>query len=205
MELAKASIKPEGGQEIPVLFNPTQYSLEKGNQIAEIAVPGLTAPILQYVHGNTRTLSMELFFDTYEAKGDVRDYTNKIYGLLGINRSTHVPPVCIFTWGDFNFTCVVDRVSGRFTMFLANGTPVRATLTVTLREFTDVRELVRGTPTESADLTKTRLVMRGDTLSGIAAAEYGDAAQWRPIADANRIDNPRILRPGRSLVIPPLT
>jgi nucleoid-associated protein YgaU len=47
-------------------------------------------------------------------------------------------------------------------------------------------------------------VKLGDTLSNIAAAEYGDPNQWRPIAIANRIDNPRVLAPGRGLVIPPL-
>jgi hypothetical protein len=204
MALEKALITSEGDAAIPVLFNPTQYSLDKGNQIAEIGIPGLGAPILQYVRGNTRTLTMELFFDTYEQQTDVREYTDKIYGLLGIRSATHVPPVCTFTWGTFSFTGVLERVGGRFTLFLADGTPVRATLSVTFKEFIDVEVEVRRTPTESADHTKTRSVIRGDTLSSIAAAEYGDPAKWRLIADTNRIDNPRVLEPGRVLVIPPL-
>jgi LysM repeat protein len=202
--LEKAIITPHGGQPIPVLFNPTQYSLDKSNQIAEIGIPGLGAPILQYVRGNVRTLSMELFFDTYEQQTDVREHTNQIYELLAIDSGTHVPPVCTFTWGEFNFEFVLDRVGGRFTLFLSDGTPVRATLTVTLKEFTDVAVEVRANPTQSADHTKTSTVKRGDTLSSIAAAEYGDPAAWRPIAQANRIDNPRVLEPGRLLVIPPL-
>jgi LysM repeat protein len=202
--LEKAVITPNGGQPIPVLFNPTQYSLDKSNQIAEIGIPGLGAPILQYVRGNVRTLSMELFFDTYEQQTDVREHTNRIYELLAIDSDTHVPPVCTFTWGEFNFQFVLDRVGGRFTLFLSDGTPVRATLTVTLKEFTDVAVEVRANPTQSADHTKTSTVKRGDTLSSIAAAEYGDPAAWRPIAQANRIDNPRVLEPGRLLVIPPL-
>ena len=204
MALEKAVITPSGGQPIPVLFNPTQYSLDKSNQIAEIGIPGLGAPILQYVRGNTRTLSMELFFDTYEQQTDVREHTNRIYELLAIDSDTHVPPVCTFTWGKFNFECVLDRVGGRFTLFLSDGTPVRATLSVTLKEFIDVTVEVRANPTQSADHTKTSTVKRGDTLSSIAAAEYGDPAAWRPIAKANGIDNPRVLEPGRALVIPPL-
>jgi LysM repeat protein len=205
MALEKAFITPEGDEPIAVLFNPSQYSLDKGNQIAEIGIPGLSAPILQYVRGNTRTLTMELFFDTYEQQTDVRKYTDKIYGLLGIKSATHVPPICTFTWGDFTFTCVLERVGGRFTLFLAEGTPVRATLGVTFKEFIDVEVEVRRTPTESAEHTKTRSVQRGDTLSSIAAAEYGDPAKWRPIAETNHINNPRVLEPGRVLVIPPLT
>ncbi|HEY1370509.1 MAG TPA: LysM peptidoglycan-binding domain-containing protein [Gaiellaceae bacterium] len=208
MALEKALIKPEtpsGAPPIPVLFNPTRYGLESSNQFSEQAVVGLGSPILQYVRGNARSLSMELFFDTYEQASDVRQHTDRIYGLLGIERSTHVPPVCTFTWGQFSLRCVVERVSGSFTLFLDDGTPVRATLTVSFKEFVDPDTAIRETNRESADHTKTYPVRRGDTLSGIAAAEYGDPGQWRPIAVANGITNPRVLEAGRLLVIPPLS
>jgi len=203
MALEKAFIQLASGKKIPVRFNPTQYSLEKSNQIAEIGIPGLSSPILQYVHGNNRTLTMDLFFDTYEERKDVTEYTNKIYGLLGIEEETHVPPICTFTWSKFTFRCVVQRVSGQFTLFLADGTPVRAKLSVTFKEFIDVEVLVRSDLMASVDRTKTYMVKRGDTLSSIAATAYGDPGQWRPIARANGIDNPRLLQPG-PLIIPPL-
>lgn len=205
MELAKARIQVEGRGEIAVLFNPNQYSLDKGNQIAEIGVPGLSAPILQYVRGGGRTLSMELFFDTYESREDVRRHTDEVYALLDILGDKHRPPICTFSWGKFSFTCVLERVGGRFTLFLADGTPVRATLSVSFKEFVDVEKLVRDPPTESADHAKSYVVRRGDTLAAIAAAEYGDAARWRPIAEANDIANPRLLAPGTPLSIPALT
>jgi nucleoid-associated protein YgaU len=47
-------------------------------------------------------------------------------------------------------------------------------------------------------------VRRGDTLSSIAAEEYNDAMLWRPLAEANRINNPRVLTPGQVLVVPVL-
>jgi LysM repeat protein len=202
MELAKAMITPEDEPAIPVLFNPTQYSLDQANTLAEVGVPGLSAPILQYVRGNGRSLSMDLFFDTYEQQTDVRDHTDLVYGLLDIRGPLHRPPVCTFTWGSFNFDCVVERVGGRFTLFLADGTPVRATLSVTFKEFVEVEVLVRSPPTESADHAKTYVVRRGDTLASIAAAEYGDPARWRVIAGANRIANPRLLAPGTRLSLP---
>ena len=174
MALEKAFIELENGDQIPIRFNPTQYSLEKSNQIAEIGIPGLSSPILQYVRGNNSTLTMDLFFDTYEQKTDVRDYTDQIYGLLGIEEESHVPPICTFIWSDFTFRCIVQRVGGRFTLFRADGTPVRATLSVTFKEFNEVEVLVRGTPTASADRTRTYVAKRGDTLSGIAATVYGD-------------------------------
>jgi hypothetical protein len=204
MAFEKALLTPENDLPIPVLFNPTQYGLDKSNQIAEIGVPGLGAPILQYVRGSGRTLNMELFFDTYEQQSDVRAHTDRIYGLLDIRGALHRPPVCTFIWGGFGFTCVLERVSGRFTLFLADGTPVRARLTVNFKEYNEVEMLVRNPHTESVDHAKTYRVRRGDSLSSIAAAEYGNPELWRPIADANGITDPLALAPGDRLVLPPL-
>jgi hypothetical protein len=205
--LEKALIKPEaprGAPPIPALFNPNQYGLEASNQFTETAVVGQSAPVLQYVGGGSRVLSMELFFDTYEQRTDVRRHTDRIYGLLAIEPTTHVPPVCTFTWGRFSFRCVIERVSGRFTLFLDNGTPVRAALTVSLKEYVNAGSSARARPLQSADHRKTTEVLRGDTLSAIAAREYDDPALWRPIARANQIANPRVLEPGRLLVVPAL-
>ena len=202
MVFDRALIEPENQDSFYVMLNPTKYTVEKGNQIAETGIPGLSAPILQYVHGNTRSLSAELVFDTYEKQTDVRLWTNKVYNLLAIDAHTHAPPICKVSWGDTSFRGVVDKVSGSFTLFLPNGTPVRARLNISVKEYIDVDQLVRVSPTQSADHRKSRVVKLGDTLTNIAYEEYGDAAKWRPIADANGLDDPLMLRPGRLLLIP---
>src|SRR6516164_9545486 len=130
MPFEHATIWPEDQGPIDVLFNPTNYGVDKSNLIAEIGIPGLEAPILQYVHGNTQTLSMELFFDTFEEQTDVTVYTDQIYDLLYIDPSTHVPPKCTISWGSLSFDGVLDHVSGKFTLFFSDGTPARATLNV---------------------------------------------------------------------------
>jgi hypothetical protein len=80
MDLQHVKISPESGPPAFVVhFNPNQYSIEKSNQIVEVGVPGLSAPILQYVHGNTQTLTMQLFFDTYEEQTNVSDATSQVY------------------------------------------------------------------------------------------------------------------------------
>jgi nucleoid-associated protein YgaU len=53
-----------------------------------------------------------------------------------------------------------------------------------------------------AGAASVHVVALGETLSGIAAAFLGDAAQWRVIADANKINDPLGLAPGTSLIIP---
>jgi Contractile injection system tube protein/LysM domain len=202
MELQKVSISPKGQGSFSVLFNPTQYAVAKSNTIAEAAIPGLGAPILQYVHGNVRTLTMDLFLDTYEEGRDVSPDTKNIYNLLEIEPTTHAPPICDIRWGVFQFTGVLDHVSGQFTLFLSDGTPVRATLSVVFKEYIDVDKLVRVDPTQSADHRKRRVVKSGDRIDSIAAEEYGDPGKWRLIAEANNLNDPARLQPGLTLALP---
>jgi len=201
MALEKAMlINTHTGEQIPVMFNPAEYTLDKGNTFAEIGIPGLTAPPIQFVRGNLRTLRMELFFDTYEQRTDVRVFSQKLTGLLEKDPTTQGPPILIFSWGQLNFQCVLDSVSQRFTMFLNDGTPVRATLSVTFKEYQPVeieirRGLFLGAPT-------IENVVSGATLSSIAARVLGDPGAWREIATLNNIDDPRRLVSGASLILP---
>jgi LysM repeat protein len=212
--MEKAYLMPVGGSDkIKVLFNPSQYVLNRTNNIVEVPVPGLGTPIIQYMSGKASTLKFDLFFDSYEAwpeagieaGSDISKVTNKVYDLLKVDGTKHVPPVVEFGWASFKFKCVLDSIDGTFTMFKADGTPLRATLKVTLREIVDVDVTVRDASNESTDRVKTWTVKRGDTLSGIASAEYNDPGQWRPIAEANGIDDPLSIQPGDVLVLPALT
>ncbi len=203
MSLEKAVIKtivPDNGNEFQVLFNPNEYRLSSGNQFSETAIPGLPSPPIQYVRGNARTLSMQLYFDTYEQGSDVREYTDMVVGLMDIDPELHAPPVCLFSWGQLNFTGVVERAEQRFTLFFPSGIPARATIDVTFKEFVDPDE--QAGKNQSANFNKKYLVRIGDTLSGIAGSIYGDPGNWRPIAEANGIDDPLSLHTGQVLIIP---
>ncbi|MFZ3384899.1 MAG: LysM peptidoglycan-binding domain-containing protein [Candidatus Methanoperedens sp.] len=213
MKMEKAYLERKDKKDkITFLFNPKEFSVEKSNQFAEVNNPGLSSSLLQFVRGGSRTITMDLFFDTYEDKGkvDVRTYTDKITGweageekgLMDIDSDLHAPPVCIFGWGSFTFQCVIERVSKRFTMFLPDGMPVRATLNVTLKEYTDVVDQISRIAAQSSDLTKRWTVTQGDSLWSIAAREYGNPGEWRLIANENGLNNPRMLNPGQVLLIP---
>lgn len=190
------------GEAIRVLFNPNEYRLERSNQFAEVAIPGLQSPPIQFVRGAARTLSMQLFFDTYESGEDVRVYTGKIVALLDVAPELHAPPIVLFNWGQLTFVGVLERASQRFTLFHSDGVPARATVDVTIKEC--AQEGQQAGLLRSADFVKTHVLHQGETLSGIAGRVYGDPALWRRIAEANRIDDPFDLQPGRVLVVPAL-
>ena len=56
----------------------------------------------------------------------------------------------------------------------------------------------------SPDHTKRRTLKQGETLALIASEEYDNPAEWRRIADANNISDPRDVKPGTVLTIPPI-
>lgn len=205
MPLAKARILVEAtGEQFEVMFNPEEYTLNKDNNFASQNVPGLSGPILQFVHGNMRTLDMELFFDTYERQRDVREETRRITDLLSINRDLHAPPIIEITWASLQFRGVLARASQKFILFFSDGRPARARITCTFNEFLDPAREAKEVDRQTADFTKVHSVVEGETLSGIASRLYEDPAMWRPIAIANEIDNPRELTAGQSLLIPSL-
>jgi nucleoid-associated protein YgaU len=216
MALEKAIItNTVTGERIPVMFNPEEYTLNRENNFAQIAVPGLSAPIIQFVHGNQQTLEMELFLDTYEAHkagnrtlnaggDDVRKLVRKVTDLMNIDRTTHAPPVLLFTWSSLSFTCVLGRATQKFIMFQPDGTPVRARLTVTFNQYSNAELEAKGIKRETADYTKLHVVRQGETLAAIAATVYGDPRLWRPIALRNRIDDPRRVAAGTRLTVPQL-
>ena len=222
MSLQKAVIEidprdrgPNLPARITVQFNPAEYSLSKGAQIAEIAIPGIDSPILQFVRGQNEKLTLELFFDTTQGGmgedpvQDVRDLTTPVYQLVKIQGNTHAPPRIRFVWGKgLSFRGIVESIQQKFTVFNPHGIPLRASLAVTFREYKTLEEQLSELNLQSSDHSKERVVRLHDTLSRIAYEEYGDSSQWRQIAldpaNATLLTDLRRLVPGTRLSIPAL-
>ena len=210
--LNKLSIKNlDNGEEFKVLFNPTEYSFEDASKWQE-QEGNRRRPELQYTGGERKKLSMELFYDTYEAKEDVRLYTGKLQQLLVVTtdggNNGKRPPVVELSWGQaqsnvgFPFKCVLESLKQQFTLFTSNGMPVRAKVSVSFKEYELPKEEQQKEPRRSSYPAQTYTVREGDTLSGIAAAVWNNPTKWRVLADANDISNPRVLEPGRALIVP---
>lgn len=256
---AKAMLRVQWDQDstpedIELQYNPTELSWDKGVQIAEIAIPGLDAPLQQFVRGQAEKLTLELFFDTTDQgmgtdAVSVTTKTDRIYQLIKIESKRHAPPICTFFWSDQfpgsslggnagaaattiagalagpavgavagalvgaatgnqrrnGFKCVVENIKQKFTLFSPDGVPLRATLTVTLREYKTLDEQLAHLNLSSPDRTHSHVVESGQTLSGIAWLFYKQPGDWRFIADENKIEDPRRLKAGMLLTIPPTT
>lgn len=158
-------------------------------------------------------MNVTLFFNTYnpptldnpeEGGTDVTKYTKRIRNLTLIDGTLHRVPKVTFSWGSIQFTGIITDVKESYTMFLADGMPVRAKVEVSFKSVYDISTGKRMSPLESPDRTKIKTVMQGDSLWSIAAQEYEDPEKWKLIAQENGILNPLKLSPGQTLKLPPL-
>ena len=211
--LAAATIKNlDTNEEVECVFRPKEYTRSKKNKWSTKTVTGKNVPTVEFSGGDAETLTMELFFDTYESGRDVRDYTNKIWNMMMIDEKQKGkdnkgrPPHCEFRWGRaWSFRAVITSLSQKFTLFHMDGTPARTTLNVTFKQVVDDKKRPPQNPTTvSKPGYKTRMVREGETLDWIAYDEYKDSKLWRLLADVNGLDNPMKLEPGQVLAIAPI-
>jgi hypothetical protein len=209
--LVNVSVDP--AEWVDVLFNPTEYGVDRGANYAELAVPGLVTPILQFVRGEAETLSLELFLDRTDARGAVEDDLAKLRRFVQIDPALHAPPVCRFEWGAklqgrdppaVGFQGVVTSLKEKFSLFDESGLVLRARVSLTLKSYRPVEVQLRELKRQRPDRTHVRVVREGERLDGIANEVYGDPRLWRVIAEANDIDRPRFLTPGTPLRVPSL-
>ena len=219
---------------IEALFNPSEIGISRAvsyeqKRVASTSDASFFDIVQKLLSVEAATLSIDLFFDTYESRSDagtwkraaaslltptnpfqtgdatdVTDLTDEVAQLALPSRETHEPPVCNLRWGTFDiFDGVLTNLDQRFTMFLNDGTPVRATLSCTFVEYRTEAH-IKAAEMHSADVAKTHVVRRNDTLHSIASEQFGDPGLWRLIAKANGIVKPRDLVPGTVLMIPKL-
>jgi nucleoid-associated protein YgaU len=218
-QLKKATITVLNGEDkdtvIGVLFNPTEYTFERTNSYKATPVPGLGSPLLQFVNGECDQLNMELFLDDFTDPGGPTSLLQKesapvikrldaISKLLLIDSKLHAPPPVRFDWGPMKFFAVIEKLSRKVTMFHPDGTPARATLSVSFKEYRTLRQQLQEPRRQSADKSKRRVVVGRDQLWQLAAREYEDANEWVRIANANDLDDPRDIEPGDWLLLPPI-
>jgi Contractile injection system tube protein len=215
----------EGGQAgtaVEFMFNPTEYSVTKRNNWTYQDKKAGNVPAWEFGGGGPRELQLELFFDTSlprpgGGERNLRKVTNQLFAFMlidprlknqAVNSQLGRPPRCRLEWGrdtPFHFECYVTDCTVKFMLFTEDGVPVRATAALTLKEVKDPESLARQNPTSGGEPgRRLHVVSEGERLDWIAYLEYGDAAEWKRIADANRLHNPLDLRPGMTLTIPPL-
>jgi len=198
------------GSPFDVQFNPQSLKVNYANQKASGDQPK-GSPV-QFVGKGTTKLTLELVFDvtvleddkTPPAVTDVRNFSDKVKYFMkpvpkgfrgsGAKREAlFMPPGVSFVWGQFTFNGVMDSVDETLDFWSEDGYPLRATLSISISQ----QEIV--VPPSNATITPFQgpaganefvTPPKGKSLSDVGGKNYRD------IAAANGIENPRILPVG---------
>lgn len=188
------------------LLNPTELSFSRKNRYEATPSAGASAPQQSYGGGEPDSVQIDLVLDGTGAVPSEEGVGQRLDALLELTRfqgETHQPYYVHAHWGRFSFRGVLTQADVTYKLFDRDGEPLRATVKLTLKEALAPQEVEAQDRPASPDLHQTWLVKEGERLDAIAHAVYGDAALWRPLAQANGLVNPRELVAGQTLLLPP--
>ena len=212
-KMVKARLESEDGGSLEFQFNPAEYSVKKSAtwSTPQRSMATKSGPKPNFVGSNPQTVGLQIFFDDWESQDDAvgRDIQLLLTWCSptrdSISSKKPQPPVLHFVWGSnahlMDHKFYLESVSVKYTMFKPDGTPVRATADISLKEVPD--DLGPQNPTSgSIHARRTHLAIDGDTLQSIASKEYGDPNLWRGVAEFNGIDDPLRLSIGSRVLLP---
>lgn len=143
MTLVKAQlISQDGGGTIEFQFNPNQLAFSAKINLTKDsgARTGRGLPKVNFAYPDPVTLSIkDLTFDTYEQQTSVITLLSQFEKAVNFAQAGEAdkkrPPTYVFTWGSYQYIrCFVTSLNYTLTMFLPDGTPVRAKVDLTLEE-----------------------------------------------------------------------
>jgi hypothetical protein len=196
----------------PVQFNPQSLKLNYSNQKSGGDQPKGSST--QFVGRGVTKMTLELWFDLplAIAQGrqdaqklkDVRELTSQVaYFMIpqkvpGSGKNSTVPPPGVrFRWGTFTFEGTMDGMDETLDLFSSDGSALRSSVSISLSkqeiQYNATNASSQQNPQTAGTQPQTP-AKSGDTVQQLAAK--AGASDWKSLALANGIENPRILAPG---------
>ena len=144
----------DDGTTVVAQYNPKELQVDmsvpwsKVNQANQTNAKGIH---LEFTGAEGREISLDLLFDGYEQKQSIASQVKALEKLASVidpsspSEDKRRPHRCVATWGGTlgGFRCVIESLSTKYSMFAPDGTPLRATVSVKLKE-ADVVSMGKG-------------------------------------------------------------
>ena len=205
-------------KKVRVQFNPDSLKVAYTNTLGG-GDQGKKAAV-QFVSKSTTKLALDLWFDVTVdpddrapgAPNDVRLLTREVSYFMTPKKDPRqqnpVPPGVRFAWGSFLFDGIMESLNESLELFSEEGRPLRSKVSISLLS-QDIQREIRDLPggggaggangRAAPGRTPQEPVRQGETVQDVAGRQ-GQPENWRSIAEANDVDNPRrppgLLSPG---------
>lgn len=195
--------------ELPV--NPEKVKLGKGIRYAEDKQLGSLNGSNVYVRYQPETLHFECLLDMTNSMEDddekkpVHDMVDEIEArLYDYNTEGHRPSFVKVEYGDITFFGQLKTLDTEYTLFDADGLPLRAELKVTLTGYCSQKEEKKHFSKRSPDVSRLVTLKEGQTLASLCYEIYGDALLVGQVARFNNLNGYRCIPAGTQLLMPML-
>ena len=130
-------IRNDNNKRMTFQFNPTSVPYSRSANYSTIDSPGMSYPLTQYVGGNVRELSFEVFYYDKPYSGKINKARKFLEGLLPPEKNKKnfkKPPTFTFAYGYFVRTLVLEQLDVNDEWLNEDGQPLMTRFTLTVRQ-----------------------------------------------------------------------
>lgn len=130
-------INNDTNKKLTFQFNPESIPYNRGANYTSIDSPGMSYPLTQYVGGNVREFSFEVFYYDKPYSGKIKTARQFLEGLLPPEKNTSSftkPPTFTLAYGYFVRTCVLITLQVNDEWINRDGNPEMTRFTLTVRQ-----------------------------------------------------------------------
>jgi len=130
-------IRNDNNKKMTFQFNPTSVPYGRGANYTSIESPGMSYPLTQYVGGQVREFSFEVFYYDKPYSGKINTARKFLEGLLPPEKNKESftkPPTFTFAYGYFVKTLVLVHLDVNDEWLNEDGQPLMTRFTLTVRQ-----------------------------------------------------------------------
>ncbi len=198
------------GHDFEMQINPETYAISgkpmQGSQGQSMDAQNPSR--LSFDPAGTKVLTFSFFLDSTGVVTGCEDVAKSLSAFnklcLDHNGNIHTYNYLKIIWRNLAFKCRLESVDTKYLMFASDGTPIRAEVNVSFREFIDPKTLAKMNNNSSPDMTHVVTIKSGDDLTKLCHEIYGDPKYYLQVAEHNMLIDFRKLNPGEQVVFPRL-
>lgn len=212
-KVSDTKFKLQQSQKISVLINPNELSVDYQVEMKNFSPLGSTGYGKKFKGFRPAKISFDLIFDgtgavapqpssfALDVVAQIKAVMDVVYTYEG---DQHEPNIVQLVWGNLSYDARLERFSTKYTLFKANGRPLRATASLGFSSYKTIEQSKAEANQQSPDMSHIVVVQAGDTLPLLCQRVYGDSRYYAQVARFNKLVQFRVLPPGLRLHFPPL-
>ncbi|RAW01593.1 CIS tube protein [Pseudochryseolinea flava] len=201
--------KNKGSDEFVAMFNANKYTLKYEIEQNEKQGAGTSPSAPTFAKMKSQEIDLEFLLDGTGVTGEVVNVQTKVDEFLKaayeFKGDKHKPRYLRVWWGNaFVFDCVLKSADVNYTLFRADGTPLRAKIAAKFAGFVNDELREKKEDKQSPDVAHVREVPPKERLDYLTFKEYEASEFYLQVAQFNGLNSFRKLKTGSTLIFPPI-